>query len=100
MKRLLLIVLIICGLCLLLQGTVATGNKVVAENCICHIVVECYYPGYVPGDLPFASQTVNSCTKAEEYMRYMSETVKYPNDWIEIPSYSPPVFFFLYPAKS
>ena len=75
MKKLLmlvLIVLIVSILCLL-QDTIVTGNKV-EENCACSIIIECYYPGYVPGDLRFASQTVNSCAKAQEYMEYISQT--------------------------
>jgi len=88
MKRLLLIVLIICAFCLLLQGTVATGNKVFAKNCICCTRVECYYPGYKPGiDLPFASKVVYSCAEAKEYRRYVTEK----EDRL--------IFFSMYPAK-
>ena len=98
MKKL-LIVLIICSLCLLLQDNVVSGDKVVEENCVCSIIVECHFPGYRPGtDLPFASQTVSSCAEAEEYMQYISETVEY-SDGVDIPKSSTKVFFYIYHEK-
>lgn len=69
------------------------------KDCVCSMVIECYYPGYKSGiDLPFASKIVYSCAEAKEYMEYMSEIVEYPDDWMEVPEYSAPVFFFMYPA--
>jgi len=102
MKRLLLIVLIICMSFVILSSTDIIDNKeVVARDCKCRIMVECYYPGYQLGvDLPFVSKIVYSCAEAKEFMNYMSETVEYPDDWMEVPKYSVPVFFFIYPTKS
>ncbi len=104
MKKLVLIVLI-CISFVVLSSTDFINNinnkEVTAKDCVCAMVVECYYPGYKPGiDLPFASRIVYSCTEAKEYMNYMSETVEYPDNWMEVPEYSAPVFFFIYPAKS
>ena len=100
MKKMLTI-FIICSLCLLLCIIIVTRHKVVEENCACSVMVECYYPGYKPGvDLPFASKIVYSGAEANEYMEYMSsQEIKYPDDWIEVPKYSSPVFFYLYPAS-
>ena len=98
MKKL-LIVLIICSFCFLLQDNTIFGDKIV-EDCVCAIMVECYYPGYKSGiDPPFASKIVYSCDEANKYMKYMSsQEIKYPDNWIEIPKYCPPVFFYLHPA--
>jgi hypothetical protein len=104
MKRF-LIVLIICSLFFVIAWcgipSVATEGK---EDCVCRIMVECYYPGYQPGvDLAFASKIVNSCEEAEKYMQRISQKIQkigYPDDW-EVPTYSGEVFevfFFLYPA--
>ena len=98
MKRLLLIILIICVI-FVMTDTIAK-KELDAKDCKCCIMVECYYPGYQSGvDLPFASKIVYSCAEAKEFMNYMSETVEYPDDWMEVPKYSAPVFFFVYPAK-
>jgi len=94
MKKLLLIVLIICSLFFVIAGcgvqniaTVAADDEKIVD-CVCHIVVECYYPGYQPGvDSPFASKIVYSCAEAEVYMEYIATKT------------STPVFFFMYPAK-
>ena len=89
MKRLLLIVLIICMSFVILSSTDIIDNKeVVARDCKCRIMVECYYPGYKPGiDLPFASKIVYSCAEAKGYRQYISIV----EDQL--------VFFFMYPAK-
>jgi hypothetical protein len=101
--RRLLIVLIICSLFFVIAWC---GVQNIPEDCVCRIMVECYYPGYKPGiDLPFASKIVHSCEEAEEYMQRISKKIQkigYPDDW-EVPTYSGEVFevfFFLYPAKS
>jgi len=101
MKKLVLIV-IICMSFVILSSTDTIDNKeVTTKDCVCAMVVECYYPGYQSGvDLPFASKIVYSCDEAEKYMQHISQTVEYP-DGIDIPNkYSAPVFFFLYPAES
>ena len=84
MKRF-LIVLIICMSFVILSSIDTIDNmEVVARDCKCRIMVECYYPGYQPGiDLPFASKIIYSCAEAEEYMQHISQ----------------PAFFFIYPAK-
>lgn len=104
MKRL-LIVLIICMSFVILSSIDIINNKeVIAKDCKCRIMVECYYPGYESGiDLPFASKIVYSCEEAEEYMQRISQKIQkigYPDDWMKAPAYSREVFFFLYPAKS
>ena len=82
MKRLLLIILIICVI-FVMTDTIAK-KELDAKDCKCCIMVECYYPGYKPGiDVPFARKIVYSCEEAEEYMQHISQ----------------PAFFFLYPAK-
>ena len=88
----------------ILSSTDTIDNKeVVARDCKCCIMVECYYPGYQPGvDLPFASKIVYSCEEAEEYMQRISQKIQkigYPDGWMEVPEYCEPVFFFLYPAE-
>jgi len=103
MKKLLLTFLVICISLVILSSTDTIDNKeVVARGCKCRIMVECYYPGYRPGiDLPFASKIVYSCAEADEYMQYiLSQTIEYPDGWMEVPEYCERAFFFLYPAPA
>jgi len=100
MKKIIFVLIIFMSFIILSSTDFISNKEIVAMDCKCYIMIECYYPGYQSGvDLPFASKIVYSCAEAKEFMNYMSETVEYPDDWMEVPKYSAPVFFFVYPAK-